>query len=169
MSKEISINIFDTESIENAISELDAYKKEIETKRDKLVSELANMGASNISAGFNESVPDGEYDVSVAVEPNVVTDGKATIKANGKSALFIEFGTGVKYFDNKEARGDLITPVSARGTYGNGKGSNPKGWFYSHNGYKVRTFGYPSQTPMYNGKKYIIANIKNKAREVFDD
>lgn len=133
-------------SIENAIKEVKAYKKWLTDKANELVNELAKQGLEIAQAGFKKAVYDGMNDVSVSIDTK---DGITALVAVGNSVLFIEFGTGITYPDDHPEKPEGI---SARGTYGQGKG-------------KQRTWGYYGEEKGTNGK---FATVKLKSGEVVE-
>lgn len=158
--------------IESAVKELEAYKRQVESRIEILVSRLADLGYQVAKARFTNAVYDGENDVSVQVEK---TGTKAVIRASGKALLFIEFGTGVNYPDHPRS-------PYRRGTYGKKQGANKKGWVYKGvagtNGTPVlsrrgavkpgiyRSLGNPPAEAMWGATEAIAENIEKIWREV---
>lgn len=158
--------------IEDAIKEVNEYKHSLESRLESFVARLADMGYQVAKARFTSAIYDGDNDVSVQVEK---TGTKAVIRASGKSVLFIEFGTGVKYPEHAKS-------PYLRGTYGRKQGANKKGWVYKGNpgtnGIPVttrkglvkpgiyRTFGNPPAEAMWGATEAISENIEKVWREV---
>ncbi len=168
MSKKISIDLADLSSIDKAIEMLDAYKNTLEEKRNELLKELGELGIKILSSNFQKVNADGDFDVSVNLINN--NDGNVTIYVGGKSVLFIEFGTGIRYSESPEAKGDLVdaSDIVERGQWGHKQGSNPKGWWYSTSDKKSHhTYGMPAQIPVYGSKQELIKRIDEVCRKVF--
>lgn len=163
----ISIDIFNPSSIDKAIAQLDAYEKSLERKRDALLEQLGDLGLTILSSNLLAVNPDGNTDVSVSLINN--SDGKITISVGGTAILFIEFGTGIRYSESQEAKSDLedSSEIVSRGTWGRHKGSNPKGWWYQHEGKSYHTYGSPAQIPVYGTKQELIKRIEQVCREIF--
>ena len=81
-----------TESIDNAIAQLRAYRNTLDAKKDKLLKRLGEIGVREASVRFTTAMYDGVNDSSVSLEAN--KDGYAII-AEGHAVAFIEFGAGV--------------------------------------------------------------------------
>ena len=69
-------------SIQNAIAELKAYRDSLDAKTDKLLEKLAYIGVKEASVRFTTAMYDGVNDSSVTLEP--ITGGYC-IKAEGKA------------------------------------------------------------------------------------
>ena len=165
----IVVNPFDQKSIDNAIKELDRYKKWVQEKEEVLRQRLAQLGATVASIEFSRAIYNGTNDVSVRVDDN---GRKATIFAEGSAVLFIEFGSGEKYGGgHPEAEKFGYGP----GTYSdgpNGKGhwndkdasGNPIGWYFAHG---QHSFGNPPAMAMLHARDAILEQLTAIAREVF--
>lgn len=84
----IQVNLYDPKSIDNAIRQINAYKKRIEEMANDVISELARMGEQIVDTQFSLSGED--YDISCEINGNY-----AMIIAEGENVVFLEFGTGV--------------------------------------------------------------------------
>lgn len=160
-----------TSEIAKAIKDIQKYKQNFIRKAKELNERLATIGASVARVEFSNALYAGDNDIEVSVE---VYDGGAKIIASGGAVLFIEFGSGVK---NPEH------PQSAEfgfkhGTYGKGKGKNPKGWVYKgeqgNAGKPVqgregvyKTMGNPPAMAMYKAARAIEDDLRRIVREVF--
>lgn len=160
----ITIDPFDKKSIAAAIKQLEQYKKDFLVKEELFVRRLAEIGVSVASAGFATADYDGENDVQVRME---FAGNRATVIAEGETVGFIEFGTGIKHpeWDNS---GMAYTPPP-HGSYGKGKGANPKGWYFSvGEGAAARhTYGNPPAEAMRTARDTMIERITQIAREVW--
>ena len=157
--------------IDDVISHLRHKKDDFPNKVNEFLERLAIIGATEARVSFTRAFYAGHNDVEISVDR--VKDGYR-INARGQAVLFIEFGTGVL---NPEH------PLSAElgfshGTYGKGKGSNPKGWVYTgeqgNAGRFVRegvyrTTGNPPARAMYDAGKDVRREIYEIAKEVFAD
>lgn len=113
-------------SIDNAIKEIKAYKKWLADKISEFVDELAKQGLDIAQLKYQEADLSytGTKDVSVNIEKR---EDVTAIVAVGNSVLFIEFGTGVITADDHP---DKPAGIAARGTFGQGKGSQKTWGFY---------------------------------------
>lgn len=163
------------ESIDNAIRELDEYKKWLTECTQKFLRELGEVGVEIARAKFESAVYDGTNDVSVSVEER--SDTKIAVMAVGGATLFIEFGTGIKYSDpHPEAAENGMT----RGEYGYKLGRMEKGWRYSgdpgtngeviaegkHAG-EIHTYGNPANMCMYLTVRELEERFEEIARRCF--
>lgn len=166
MNKEISINLFDSSSIEKAIKDIEKYENDIKDKTDSFVQRLVDIGIDVITTKMSSAYVDGPLDVNVNVIKNGL--GSITISVEGKTVLFIEFGTGINKSDSPEARANLIEGnVLKHGEYGLKKGANPKGWYYKYNNFTRKTYGIDALTPVYSSKKEMEQQVVKIAKEVF--
>ena len=159
----ITINPYDSKSIDEAIKKLQEYKNWVAAKEVELVNRLASIGATSASLGFSRAIYNGEKDVQIHVE----TDGStATIFANGKSVGFIEFGSGARYGDGHPWNGEKGTGPGtwSMGEEGKGHWDDPKGWWY---GSGQHSYGNPPAMAMYNAFNTMAEQIATIAREVF--
>ena len=159
----ITINPFDGESIASAIEAIQKYRDDIEDKEKKFVERLAEIGVQVAGDGYSVADSDGINDVKVSVK---LDGSSAAIIAEGKTVGFIEFGTGVRYREYNSAGLEYTPP--AHGTYGKGRGKNPKGWFFSNSpGSAQHTYGNPPAEVMLTTRDEIISQIVRVAREVW--
>ena len=159
----IKINPFDKSSINNAIKQVEQYKRDFLEKEKLFVKKLAEIGVSVASTGFAVADYDGIKDVTVRLEWN---GNKATVIAEGETVGFIEFGTGIRNpeWDNS---GMEYTPPK-HGTYGKGHGAWPNGWYFSPGeGAVQHTFGNPPAEAMRTARAVMIEKVIQVAREVW--
>lgn len=182
MPKKISINVFDPESWEQAQKELKDLSEWIDERTELLVKLLASDGVEVASANFENAMYAGTNDVKVTSQIDKTEKGyKATILAKGEAVGFIEFGTGIlNPMPSPEAMEDYETVIPAHGTYGEGKGMNPKGWIYHgergnsspyytvplKNGFK-RTIGNLANSSMHNAYVEVQKRIEERVKEAF--
>lgn len=159
----IVINPFDNGSIDNAVKELDRYKRWVQEKEKVLRQRLAQLGMNVSSVEFSQATYNGTNDVSVRVEDN---GRKATIFAEGAAVLFIEFGSGEKYGGGHPEAGKFgYGPGTwSNGPSGKGHWNDPHGWYYSHG---KRSFGNPPAMAMLHARDAIVEQLTAIAREVF--
>lgn len=173
MPKTIKMTL-NPQSIGRSIAELKSYSKSLETKLERIVQRLADLGLTVASAGFESAIYDGENDVAVSIEDKGATH-KAVV-AVGTAVLFIEYGSGCYYPDTHPQKPDGIV---GRGEYGKGHGKQNTWGYYgeagtngveitNHSGKKVvLTHGNPSNPIMYNSKEAMRQAIQEVVREVF--
>ena len=159
----IVIDPFDKKSIDTAVKELVRYKKDFGVKETEFIRRLKELGVSVAEAGFATADYDGLNDVLIA---ETQSGGRAAIIAYGETVGFIEFGTGVRY-PEWDGNGAPYTPPK-HGTYGKGKGANPKGWWFSTSpGSAQHTYGNPPAEAMLTARNAMIERVVQIAREVW--
>ena len=160
----ITIDPFDSKSISNAIKELKRYKNDFEAKEKEFIRRLSELGVSVASTGFALADYDGVNDVQVTVSQS---GGSAVITAFGEAVGFIEFGTGVKY-PEWDASGMEYTPPK-HGTYGEGRGKSPHGWYFKQSeGASARhTYGNQPAEAMRTARDVMVERVIQIAREVW--
>ena len=160
----IVIDPFDSKSISEAIRKVKQYRSEFEAKEREFVRRIAELGVSVASTGFALADYDGVNDVQVTMTQ---IGTRAVVTAFGETVGFIEFGTGVKYpeWDNS---GMEYTPPK-HGTYGEGRGKNPHGWYFKQNeGVAARhTYGNPPAEAMRTAHDTMVERVMQIAREVW--
>nr|DAL86395.1 MAG TPA: putative tail-component [Caudoviricetes sp.] len=170
--KKITIEL--TESgIDQAIKELEEYKKDIEKKTALLQDKIAKRIAEEADKGFASAVVDdlvrGGYqkpDVTVSY----TTKGDISVViAQGEDAVWVEFGAGVYH------NGHLGSSPHPRGSelgmtiggYGQGKGKQKSWGFKDEEGKLHVTRGTHAQMPMEKAILTVIDELPQLAREVF--
>lgn len=171
MAKKIKFSLNEA-SIDNAIKELEAYKRSVEEKTERLRIRVAEIIANDAQAGFNSSGVDDDLREGMrpaAVSVSYRDNGDVTIVlAEGTDAVWVEFGAGVHYngpvgqSPNPLGRGLGLTI----GSYGKGHGARHV-WGYKENGELVLTHGTPATMPMYKAVQAVCNNIDEIAKEVF--
>lgn len=161
--------------IDQAIRELEDYKKWLVTKTKEFLQALADDGVEIADAKFGQADYDGTNDVKCSVEER--GEFKVAVVAIGGATLFIEFGTGVKYPDNHPEAGKH---GMVRGEYGYKLGKLEKGWRYTgdpgshgkvitkgkHAG-EVHTYGNPASMSMYQTVRELEEKFEEIARRVY--
>lgn len=159
----ITIDPFDRNSINNAIKQLKTYKKDFLAKEEEFVKRLKELGVSVATTGFSLADYDGVNDVLVTETQG---GNRALVIAYGEAVGFIEFGTGVKFQEYSSAGLEFTPPE--HGTYGKGKGANPKGWWFNQGpGNSRHTYGNPPAEAMLTARNTMIEQVTKIAREVF--
>jgi len=160
----ITINPFDKKSVTAAIKKLEQYEKEFQAKEAEFVRRLKEIGVSVAETGFSLADYDGINDVLIAETQN---GPRAAIIAYGEAVGFIEFGTGVKFQEYDSSSTEFTPP--AHGTYGKGKGANPKGWYFSQSeGAAGRhTYGNPPGEITLTARDVMVERVIQVAREVW--
>jgi len=159
----IVIDPFDKKSVDRAVKQLQQYQKEFAVKEAEFIRRLKEIGVSVAEAGFSTADYDGVNDVLIAETQN---GNRAAVIAYGETVGFIEFGTGVRNPEWDGAGTDYTPPK--HGTYGKGKGANPKGWWFSTSpGSAQHTYGNPPAEAMLTARNAMIEQVITIAREVW--
>lgn len=151
------------DGIDRLQKELKKYQAWQRRKAKELAERLAMLGASTASIRFSRAVYTGVNDANVSV---VAAPNGYTVKADGESVLFIEFGSGVTYGSgHPEASQYGMGP----GTYPDGKGhwDDPRGWYLPKEKGGMHTYGNPPAMPMYEARKAIEQELPRIVKEVF--
>ena len=149
-----------TTGIDRLQKELVDFRTWQKEKSKELAERCAMLGASVASIEFSRAVYTGLKDASIKV---VKRGNGYVVRADGKSVLFIEFGSGITYgYGHPEAQEHGMGP----GTYPDGKGhwNDPKGWYIPGG---QHTYGNPPAMPMYTARKTIEQELPRIVREVF--
>ena len=168
--KTIHIEAFDKSSVDKAIEEVKAIKKEWRRKAkdaEKLIAEeLANLINQNL---MNVAIADDLINVKEHQEVHTAPGVEARARGNtvtiyGENAVFIEFGAGIYH------NGGVDNPLSKAvqfdtsiGSYGKGHGNEPY-WFVAHN---LISRGTPAYMPINNAIEQIVPMIPTIVRQVF--
>lgn len=172
MAKKIISVELNTKSINNAIKELDRYKKEFLAKEKQLLEKLSMIGVQEASVRFTTAMYDGVNDVQVSLDKT--SNGYAII-ASGQAVAFIEFGSGVYHNTSEPYPNPRPEGIVGIGEYGQGKGKR-RAWFYKgepgtngelQNNGVVKTRGNPAAMPMWYASEEMKKSILQIAREVF--
>jgi hypothetical protein len=159
----IKINPFDEKSISDALKVVRQYKKDFAAKERLFIKRLAEIGVSVASTGFEVADYDGVKDVQVSMTQRGT---RAVVKAYGETVGFLEFGTGVRYPEWNGAGSDYTPPK--HGTYGKGRGANPKGWYFTPGeGASQHTYGNPPANAMLTARDVMVERVVQIAREVW--
>ena len=163
MPKVIKMNL-STKSIDQAIKELKAFRNSLESKKEQLLEELANIGVREASVRFTTAMYDGVNDSSVTLE--TISNGYC-IKAEGKAVAFIEFGAGVYHNPGEPYPNPRPSGIVGIGEYGKGHGKRQAWGFKDDGGELVITHGNPAAMPMWYASEEMRSKILKIAQEVF--
>lgn len=151
-------------SIQNAIAELKAYRDSLDAKTDTLLEKLAYIGVKEASVRFTTAMYDGVNDSSVTLEP--ITGGYC-IEAEGKAVAFIEFGAGVYHNPGEPYPNPRPAGIVGIGQYGKGHGKRQAWGFKDESGDLVITHGNPAAMPMWYASEEMRNAILETFKEVF--
>lgn len=170
--KKITVNVLDPKSVEKAIKQLNAYKKEVETKTTELAQRLTDLGAEiarikivEMGAYYSGELLSG---VSGYFSPTL---NAGFIRVTSDHAAFVEFGTGVVGQSNPHRNGEYLSLAS----WGYVTGSKifttkdgKVGWVYptDDGGFRF-TEGMPSRPFMYETALELERQYMQIAKEVF--
>lgn len=162
----IIIDPFNPNSVTEAGNLVKQYKKDFLVKEQEFTRRLAEIGFNIAKGTFEIAKYDGTNDVTVRMEK---TAKGYNVIADGETVGFIEFGTGIK---NREWSGsDLDYTPPSHGTYGDGHGKQPYGWWFNPNGEKgakaIHTYGNPPAEAMLSARDAIVQRVMQIAREVW--
>ena len=163
MSKVIQMSL-SSKSIDQALRELRSYRDSLESKKQELLKELANIGLTEAQVRFTNAMYDGANDSEVTLK--TIEDGYVIV-AEGHAVAFIEFGTGVYYNPTEpypKPRPDGIVGI---GEYGHGRGKRQAWGFKDESGELVITHGNPAAMPMWYASEKMRDSILSIARRVF--
>lgn len=159
----INLNLSAT-SIDNAIKTLDAFKKDLREKEDKLMKALGEIGVKEASVRFTTAMYDGTNDVSVKLD---TTKNGYAIIAEGKAVAFIEFGAGVYHNTGEPYPNPRPTGIVGIGEYGKGYGKRNAWGYRDENDELVITRGNPAAMPMWYASEEMKNSITKIVREVW--
>lgn len=146
----ITINGFDTASIDAAIAELKKVADPGGTKIQEACMKIARYGASRASDLYGTAQYEtGSSAVEVVAEP---TESGARVRASGENVYFIEYGAGaLRGYGHPEPNGygpGTFNPLSDNW-------KNPNGWYYAHG---RKTWGNPPSAAMYYAEQAMREN-----------
>ena len=163
MAKVIKMDLSES-GISSAIEQLRAYRNALDTKMDKLLRGLGEIGVREASVRFTTAMYDGVNDSSVSLEVN---KNGYVIVAAGHAVAFIEFGAGVYHNTGEpypDPRPDGIVGI---GEYGKGYGKRQAWGYTNETGELVITHGNPAAMPMWYASEEMRSKITKIAKEVF--
>lgn len=175
--KTISVNLFDNDSIQNAIQTIEQYRDDLPQKCQEMCRRLSEEGVrvANSALTYGRSE---DYQPSTRVGYEIDTNGniaRAKIIASGPYILFLEFGSGIRY--NSERNPKASEMGYGPGTYpSNAPQQNPPydnwesptGWYYyGQDGQIHHTYGVQAKMPMYRASVEVMKSVNRIAKEVF--
>lgn len=170
MAKKITINLFDSKSLQSAIKQIQQYRDDLPRKCDLFVRRLAEVGIPIIDQNISAAVGDSDKSHNVYIKLNSFGSySQATLVCEGIDLLFIEFGSGIHY---NGAAGSSPHPKGEElgytiGSYGKGQGKNDFWFYYADTGEAVMSHGTQATMPMYKAGVEIRRQILAIAKEVF--
>lgn len=166
--KTISIELSE-ESIEQAIREIEAYKKSLAYKTAQFIERLTNAGIAVIEQNmYTEGDSSTEHNTYVRIN-SFGEYSEATVVLQGRDIAFIEFGAGVHY--NGEV-GSSPHPKGQElkltiGSYGKGHGAEDFWWYVDESGAPQYSQGTRASMPMYKAGVEMRNRVIGIAKEVF--
>ena len=165
-----------TSNASKIIGQLEAYKKKIEAKTEKVVSDVTKEGER--IANMRLSSADYTSKIESTIESS--SSGKSgSVSMVGFDAGFIEFGTGTHYPDTHPLASEM---GAIRGSYGKGYGLKPPWTFIgdsvgttgevigtARSGVVIETYGNPANRVVYDTGKDLERSAVAIAKEVFND
>ena len=159
-------------NIGDAVRQLDEYENKVKQNIKDFLSKLLETGVEISRAKITElgAIDSGELQGSLNYA--LYREGnKGVLFTDCEYACFIEFGTGVKYNgsagSSKHPKGQELGMTI--GSYGEGQGANPDGWYYydDDKGKVMFTKGMPHKPFMYETGKELERIAVKIAKEVF--
>ena len=168
--KTIEIDLFDTKSVDKAITELKDIRQEWQRKT-KLCSEMIAAAIADEIQKNMDAIPYTDDVINVKThqpEPrrsalSAYSTGNR-VHIGGQEVVFVEFGAGIAH--NEAAHNGLAQRVgfeTAIGSYGKGQGNKPY-WFIAHN---LISKGTPMYAPIVHAIEVIEPQIPTMVRQVF--
>lgn len=169
MPKKINISL-SKKSIQDAIKEIEAYKRQFIDRNELFVRRLAELGIPVIDQNIAVAQGDSDKNHNTYIKVNSFGSySEAKLVVEGSDLLFIEFGSGIHY---NGSAGTSPHPKGEEfgytiGSYGKGQGSKDFWFYYADTGEAVMSHGAEATMPVYKASVEIIHNIRRIAREVF--
>ena len=162
-------------NLDKIINRVENLNRLWEDKVARFLEELAKIGIDSMDVSFKNAQYDGTNDVAVDQEPHWVSDNKLYITARGKSITFIEFGSGVFYYEDEHPKALELGFI--RGEFGYKQGSHPPWTYEGEPGSKGRvlpngrilTYGNPAAMALPKAVQDMRDNIQQIAKEIFYD
>lgn len=182
--KRIKVSLTTKGSIENAIKELENYKRTLESRGETFVRRLAEIGIPVIDARIKAAQGDSDPNHYTYVKLYSFGDySEAQLVVEGKDIMFFEFGAGIHYNGaaGSSPRGSAVGTMNGAsyqirggqelgytiGSYGKGLGKNDS-WFYiAENGDRIMSHGTEATMPLHSATVEILNNIERIAKEVY--
>lgn len=154
------------EGLREAANWLMRWKDKIKRNAEKLVDKMLKEGETIAFLGAAAHIYTGITIDSIMC----LREGNHGILLIGGNAVWVEFGTGVvanAYNPYPHHKAQELG-MNAIGTYGEGHGSNPNGWWYTGDDGQVHhTYGIPSDPFFYNTAQALRREYDKYAKEIF--
>ena len=158
------------ESLDEAIRKVEQYSKDFKDKTARFTDEVASRVKTSAVDKLAGHIETAETIQSVKVQHRF---GSYTARVlAGGAAIWLEFGTGV--VANSVGVGAFPHPKAAElgmmgiGTYGEGHGADPDGWwYYDETGRRRHTYGIPATMFMYHSAMEVRDMIPGIARRIY--
>ena len=163
MSKVITVDLFDSGSIDRALAEMLKNKDWVKRQCWEISKILASMGAD----AARETYGDAGQGITVTVKYGDTYKGEASVVATGQDVCFVEFGTGVYADPVHELAGNMpfdVMPGSWSDTEGKHTWSR---WFNSGRDVMEYPFNSVPRRGMLEASKTIQSNVANVVHQVF--
>lgn len=170
----IRVNVLDRDSINDAIAQINGYKKSLNSKIESILTELTAMGQrivetqysiGQIVNGIGEFETRPEYEMfEVYCE---VGGNNAMIIAEGENVVFLEFGTGVATTDTTAEMETEGLPPIYEGSWSETEGTGvfARHGYWHYNG--VLYMGTVATQGFYFASKEIKQRAVEVAKRVF--
>lgn len=168
------------ESIDNAIASFKQLQDQIEKETKSLLRFIANQGVT-IAKSYVQNIDTGATVGSI--HANMYYENNKAVIIAGANAIWLEFGTGVRFNQPGSYPLPLPNGVVDIGQYGKGKGSRQNGWVYpissSSAKYELKdkngkglgiahTYGIPANKFMYQTLKHLEKNAPKWAKSLYE-
>lgn len=172
--KTIKANL-STESLSNLLKELKAYEKRIKENEWELANKVGEFAREDAQKGFDSAIAyvgeqgSMERASGISVNYTKARGGIGKVIATGDEAPFVEFGAGVHF---NGSVGTSPHPVGGKlgmtiGSYRPNSLGRFDSWKLPKRMGGERTYGTPTQAPMWNAARVTTQKIPSIAKEVF--
>lgn len=158
----IKIDPLDRDSIDNAIAQINNYRKSLNGKIEEVLDILSQIGKEVVETQFSIVSEYETFEVYCEVEGN-----SAMIIAEGENVVFLEFGTGVDTDDNTNEMETEGLPPIYKGSWSEteGRGTFARHGYWHYNG--VLYEGTMATHGFYFASKEIKERAVEEAKKVF--
>lgn len=168
--KTITVDIFDRDSINSVIAELQNVSREFNRKAnlccEAVAAALADKISENLSAiAYSDDIVDVSTHTPILKLPILGVEARGNqVYIGGDEIAFVEFGAGIYHNEGRtNPLSEAVQFDTTPGSYGNGNGAKPY-WFFAHN---LASFGTPAYMPIYNAIEAIKPEIPTICRGIF--
>lgn len=168
----MTVDIFSKQSINDAIRQLQAWKRDFNKKLDKFIERCEEVGLNAVKTNVDGISPTYKGD-DIAVSSTKIENG-FSVEISGEQVAFIEFGSGVTFNTpvggSKHPKGTELGLTIGSYNPSSPHASSPTGWWFKNRwGQSEHTYGTPTFAPLYGGEMEIISRIEEIAKEVFGE